>query len=156
PESSKFLDVEGLSALTHHPVRVQYQMPGQQDALPGPDAIAVIPATFNTINKWALGIADTLADGLVSEHMGRGIPSVGVPYLKNELARPPAFPKSVRMLKRCGVRVLYEPKRYPSPQLMPWERVLSELPSQKRVASRDETASENGLEHRPSTYRRAG
>ena len=28
--------------------------------LPEPDAIIVAPATFNTINKWAAGIADTL------------------------------------------------------------------------------------------------
>jgi Flavoprotein len=40
-----------------------------------PDAIIVAPATFNTINKWAVGISDTLALGLLTEAIGR--PALG-------------------------------------------------------------------------------
>jgi flavoprotein len=37
----------------------------------------VAPATFNTINKWAQGISDTLALGLLNEATGLGLPSTG-------------------------------------------------------------------------------
>jgi hypothetical protein len=36
--------------------------------LPPADAIAVAPATYNTINKWAAGISDTLALGILCEY----------------------------------------------------------------------------------------
>jgi flavoprotein len=34
---------------------------------PPPDAITVASATFNTINKWAAGISDTVVLGLLTE-----------------------------------------------------------------------------------------
>jgi hypothetical protein len=41
--------------------------PDEPDVLPPPDAFIIAPATFNTINKLATGISDTLALGLVNE-----------------------------------------------------------------------------------------
>jgi hypothetical protein len=32
------------------------------------------PVTFNTLNKWALGISDTLVLGLLTEAVGLGLP----------------------------------------------------------------------------------
>lgn len=40
--------------------------------MPPADAIAVASATFNTINKWAAGISDTLALGILCEAYGFG------------------------------------------------------------------------------------
>lgn len=127
PEAAKFIDAEQLTRMTNHPVRTGYKLPGQEDALPKPDAIVVIPATFNTINKWALGIADTLAVSILCEHLGSRTPLVAVPYLKDDLAKHPAFNKSLKTLRRCGVHVLYDPKRYAPPTLVPWQAVMSEL-----------------------------
>ncbi len=127
PEATKFVDLSQLEALTTHPVRTEYRSPGQQDPWPGPDAIAVVPATFNTINKWAQGIADTLAVGMLCEHMGRGIPIMAVPCLKDDLAKHPAFPSNMRVLERCGVRFLYEPEKYAAPTIPPWNEILTEL-----------------------------
>ena len=127
PQATKFLDSSQLTALTGHPVRVEYKLPGQDDPLPQPDAIAVVPATFNTINKWALGIADTLAVSVLCEHLGRGIPLVAVPCLKADLAQHPAFRKSISILKRYGVRLLYEPKKYRAPEIVPWTTIVAEL-----------------------------
>jgi len=40
------------------------------------NAIAVAPATFNTVNKLAAGIADTLALGLLCEYLALAVPIV--------------------------------------------------------------------------------
>jgi hypothetical protein len=36
-----------------NPVRTSYKDPDAPDILPPPSAFAAVPATFNTINKWA-------------------------------------------------------------------------------------------------------
>ncbi|MGF0167733.1 flavoprotein, partial [Streptomyces koyangensis] len=60
PTAARWLadSLDGLTALTGHPVRWDYRLPGQPDVWPKPDAVIVAPATFNTINQWALGITD--------------------------------------------------------------------------------------------------
>jgi len=61
PQASKFVDLALLEQLTGYAVRSDYKRPEEPDVLPRTDAIVVFPATFNTLNKWALGISDTLA-----------------------------------------------------------------------------------------------
>ncbi|EFL24501.1 putative membrane protein [Streptomyces himastatinicus ATCC 53653] len=46
-------------------IRSAWRSPGDPRPLPPADAIAVAPATFNTINNWAAGISDTLAVGIL-------------------------------------------------------------------------------------------
>lgn len=99
-------ELEGLTALTGHPVRMRYKLPGQPDVLPPPDAILVAPASFNTINQWAAGTADTLALGLITEGIGKRLPLVALPYLNSAQAAHSAFPRSVDQLRADGVRVL--------------------------------------------------
>src|SRR5437763_541637 len=106
PQARKFIDTGALQRLTGHPVRSEYKNPDEPDILPSPDALIVAPATFNTINKWAAGISDTLALGLLSEAIGKGLPLVALPFLNSAQARHPAFSRSVRELRGCGVRVL--------------------------------------------------
>ncbi len=128
PYATRFIDSPLLEGLTEHPIRSDYKRPGESDALPKADAIVVVPATFNTINKWLLGITDTLATGLLCEAMGRGTPPiVAVPCLKADLARHPAFSKNIALLREYGVHVLHDPERYPSPKIVPWETILDEL-----------------------------
>nr|HET6904960.1 flavoprotein [Ktedonobacteraceae bacterium] len=82
----------------------------------------------NTINKWVLGIADTLAVSILCESLGRGTPPVvAVPYLKPDLARHPAFARNLALLQEHGVRMLYEPETYPSPLMIPWNSILEAL-----------------------------
>ncbi len=90
----------------------------------------VMPATFNTINKWALGIADTLAVSILCEALGRNTPIVAVPYLKLDLARHPVFTKNLTLLRECGIHILYEPERYPPSNRVPWEVMIEELQQQ--------------------------
>jgi hypothetical protein len=91
------------------------------------DAIVVVPATFNTTNKWAAGITDTLATGILCEAMGYNVPIVAVPYLKQQLAQHPVFSKNLALLRECGIHILYEPEQYPSPTIVPWSLILDTL-----------------------------
>jgi len=128
PQGTRFIDAPGLMALTGHLVRNDYKLPGEADPLPKADAIVVVPATFNTVNKVAGGIADTLATAILCEALGRGTPPIVlVPCLKMDLVRHPVFSRSIEMLRGCGVRILHEPERYPSPLMVPWDEILEAL-----------------------------
>jgi phosphopantothenoylcysteine synthetase/decarboxylase len=134
PQATRFIHAQLLTELTGYPVRSDYKLPGEADPLPKADAILVMPATFNTINKWAGGIGDTLAVSILCEALGRSTtPIITIPCLKMDLVRHPVFAKSVALLRECGVGILHEPERYPSPQIVPEEIVLAEL--QKVVPS---------------------
>src|SRR5579859_501711 len=140
PNGKKFLNVPRLAQITGYPIRSEYKQPDEPDLLPRADALVVFPASFNTLNKWALGISDTLAVGLLSEYIGLKMPIVAVPCFKTGggLDTNPAFRRSVRMLRRYGVSVLYEPEIYPPKNQVPANvilEVLSGLVDQKRERS---------------------
>ena len=127
-QASRWFDHSALEVLTGHPVRMDYKLPGEADPLPKADALLVMPATFNTINKWAQGIGDTLVASILCESLGRGTPPiVAVSCLKMDLVRHPAFKKSIVLLRESGVRVLHEPERYPSPLMVPWDEIFETL-----------------------------
>ncbi len=136
PNAVKFMDLARLADLTGHVVRYDYKQPDEPDVLPPADAIVVAPATFNTINKWAAGISDTLALGLLNEAIGLGLPVVAVPFPNVALARHPAFRRSMRDLRSYGVRLVFDPDAHPLPtpnlgpasrDLFPWEALRGEL-----------------------------
>jgi len=114
PSALAFIDRAALEARTGFPVRHRYKNPGTADVLPAADAILVGGASFNTRNKWALGIADTLALGLLTEGIGLGLPLVALPFLNAAQAAHPNFARNVELLRSAGVAVLlggegYEP-----------------------------------------------
>jgi phosphopantothenoylcysteine synthetase/decarboxylase len=136
PSAVKFMDLDHLAELTGHVVRYDYKQPDQPDVLPPADAIVVAPATFNTVNKWAAGISDTLALGLLNEALGLGLPVVAVPFPNVALARHPAFRRSMAELEALGVRLLFDPEAHPLPtpnlgparrELFPWRVLREEL-----------------------------
>jgi hypothetical protein len=137
PTAARWLDADlpDLAELTGHPVRSAYKLPGEPDVLPPPDAILVAPATSNTINKWAAGISDTLALGLITEAIGKRLPLVALPQLNSAQAAHPAFARSVAVLREAGVKVLlgdggYEPNEPGATHVpaFPWEAALAALP----------------------------
>ncbi len=99
-------DLGNLAAATGHPVRSQYKRPGEPDVLPPPDAILVAPATANTIAKWALGISDNLALGLITEALGLPVPIALVPCRNDAQAAHPAHAGHLTTLRGAGVSVL--------------------------------------------------
>jgi phosphopantothenoylcysteine decarboxylase len=139
PQATRWIDLPLLEELSGHIVRTDYKLPGEADPLPPADAILAMPVTFNTINKWAQGIGDTLVTSLLCECLGRGTPPIiAVPCLKMDLVRHPAFAQSTALLRRCGVRILHEPERYKSPLMVPWDEVLVALQEETRRESRHE------------------
>ncbi|WP_248958724.1 flavoprotein [Sphaerisporangium perillae] len=137
PPALDFIDVRALEKQTGRPVRSEYRKPGEPKS-PRADAIIVAPATYNTINKFAQGIADTYALGLLSEAPGLGIPVVILPFVNAALADRAPFRRSVDHLRDEGVRVLIGPGQFephtPSSgadhtDTYPWHLALSALPT---------------------------
>lgn len=102
----RFLDTGRLAKLTGHPLRDDYKFPHEEDVLPPADAFVVAPATFNTVNKLALGISDTVGLGLLNEAIGAGAPVVLAVRTSDGLAAHPAFRPHVDALRDHGVRFL--------------------------------------------------
>ncbi|MGH4023103.1 MAG: flavoprotein [Pseudonocardiaceae bacterium] len=116
PQALKFIDRRTLEQQTGFPVQAEHELDRSSDPLPPPDAMLACPATFNTINKWAYGLADTLALALLTEAVGLDLPLVAAPALNNAQAAHPAFDRSVAALREMGVTVLYGPGIYePAP-----------------------------------------
>lgn len=136
PSALDFIDVPALERQTGRRVRSRYRKPTDPKP-PRADAIAVAPATYNTINKFAQGIADTYALGLLAEAPGLGIPVVVLPFLNSGLAARTPFRQAVATLRAEGVRILLGPGRFePHPPdagpaaaaAFPWHLALAELP----------------------------
>ncbi|MFB7468866.1 flavoprotein [Streptomyces sp. NPDC056224] len=99
--------LDGLAALTGHPVRWQYKLPGEPDVWPTADALLFAPATFNSVNAWALGLTDRFAVGVAAEAAGKGTPVVAMPCTNAALAAHPQFEQSLTVLRGAGVELLY-------------------------------------------------
>ncbi|WP_329274707.1 flavoprotein [Streptomyces sp. NBC_00691] len=127
PAAARWLgdSLDGLAVLTGHPVRWDYELPGQPEVWPPADAILLAPATFNTINQWALGLTDKFVVGVVAEGIGKRIPTVTMPCVNAAYAQHPAFERSVETLRAAGVTVLYGeggfvPNQPGTPEAYPW------------------------------------
>mgnify|MGYP001031745382 CR=1 FL=1 len=135
PDGTKFADVPALTRQTGHPVRSTYKNPGDPDVLPSADAMIVSPATVNTINKWAAGIADTLALGLLVEGLGKGLPIVAMPFTNAAMAAHPAFLASISRLREWDVTVLFGDHVFPLHAPGTGERHLDRFPWDMAVAA---------------------
>jgi phosphopantothenoylcysteine synthetase/decarboxylase len=136
PAALAFIDVAKLEAQTGRLVRSEYRSPGEPRS-PRSDAIIVAPATYNTINKWANGISDTYALGILAEAPGLGIPVVVLPFVNSALAGRAPFMDSVNALRSEGIRLLLGPGEFePHPPGTGAEKV-SDFPWQLAIAEID-------------------
>jgi phosphopantothenoylcysteine synthetase/decarboxylase len=108
PAALEFFDADDIEKLTGNPVRSQYRKPGEPRS-EIPAAIIVAPATYNTINKWAQGISDTYALGILAETTALEVPIVVLPFVNTALAGRQPFRRSVEALRAEGVRILLGP-----------------------------------------------
>jgi phosphopantothenoylcysteine synthetase/decarboxylase len=108
PAALAFLDTAAIETQTSTPVRSQYRSPSEPRSREA-DAIIVAPATYNTINKWAQGISDTYALGVLAETTALGVPIVVLPFVNSALAARAPFRRSVEDLRREEVRILLGP-----------------------------------------------
>jgi len=131
PTAARWLeaDLPALEELTGHPVRSDYKRPGEPDAWPPADVILFAPATFNSVNHWALGLTDRFVVGVVAEAIGKEIPTVTMPCVNSAYAQHPQFHWSVDALRSMGVTVLYGeggfvPNRPGEKRPFPWHLTL--------------------------------
>jgi len=92
--STSWIDEAALGA----PIRRDYRSPAEpkRDARPG--VVVVCPATFNTLNKAAAGIADSYALGVLCEALGAGTPALLVPMVNDRLWGHPSWARSLAIL----------------------------------------------------------
>jgi phosphopantothenoylcysteine synthetase/decarboxylase len=138
PSALAFIDVPKLEAQSGRTVRNEYRSPGEPKS-PQADAIIIAPATYNTINKWANGISDTYALGILAEAPGLGIPVVALPFVNSALAARAAFEDSVNALRSEGVRILLGPGEFePHPPGSGGDRI-PDFPWQLAIAAVSDT-----------------
>lgn len=94
------------SSLNGTPVVAQHRLPGEDKRLPPADAVAVAPLTFNSLNAWVTGIANTYPLATLCAALGRRLPIVAVPFAKEDLAGHPAWLASLAVLQYAGVRTI--------------------------------------------------
>ncbi|WP_341719377.1 flavoprotein [Micromonospora sp. FIMYZ51] len=111
PNGIDFVDAPAIEELTGAAVRSSYQASsGVRRLLPTADALIIAPATYNSINKIALGLADNYAMTSVAELIGRRVPTVIVPFVNAALADRLPFRRAVASLRDEGVRILLGPE----------------------------------------------
>ncbi|MFE6308829.1 flavoprotein [Nocardiopsis sp. NPDC057823] len=127
PTAVGFIDVDALEKQTGRPVRSQHRVPGDARS-PKADAIIVAPATFNTINKLANGIADNYALDVVNEAIGLGIPIVVLPFVNSAYASRTPFQENTKRLQEENVKVLIGQGMFIPHEARSGSRKLSEFP----------------------------
>ncbi|MFN8483124.1 MAG: flavoprotein [Anaerolineae bacterium] len=73
---------------------------------PEPGLVLVAPCTFNTLNKLAQGIADSLPLSLTSEAIGHGGPVLVAPSLNPGLWQHPRTASSLVTLRGWGITIV--------------------------------------------------
>lgn len=92
------------------------------------------PCSFNSLNKLAHGIADTLALSVVAEAIGRGTPVIVGPSLNQPLLDHPVARTSMVALRSWNVNVVPPVDEGDGPRLAPSERLLDAVrPFVRRV-----------------------
>ena len=126
PSALPFLDLDALQAKLGSPVFSSYRQPDEPKRQPPADAAIVAPATYNTINKWAAGIADNYALGTLAELTGQGLPIVALPSVNGPLAANRVFRRSLDELRAAGIRVVHTPGEH-GPDGFPWWSAVEAL-----------------------------
>ena len=83
------------------------------------------PCSFNSLNKLAHGIADSLALSVVAEAIGRGTPVIVAPSLNQPLLDHPQARASLAVLPSWGVTIVPPVDEGEGPRLAPTARLLA-------------------------------
>jgi phosphopantothenoylcysteine synthetase/decarboxylase len=105
--ASAWVDIDDVSAATGAETRIHAQPGATSPRKLLPDVVVVCPATFNTINKVAEGIADTRTHSFLCECVGAGVQMVLVPMINDRLWNHPALGSSMQLLAVAGALFLH-------------------------------------------------
>jgi phosphopantothenoylcysteine synthetase/decarboxylase len=130
PTGLDFHDQARLEQLTGEPVRSAFRKPDTGKPLPPADAVLACPLTFNSVNKFAQGLADNFAIALLCEMAGYLVPTVVVPHCKPQLASHPAFSRSLDTLARMeAVTLMHDPDAPYEHRMPTWRQVIDTVNS---------------------------
>jgi hypothetical protein len=135
PKGAELLDVARVSDLVDYPVRLDYEKPAPP--WPPADLVLVAPATINSLDKFAVGIADSVALGLLTECFGVDVPVVIAPNVNPALARHPRFLENLEELGQWGVHVLFDASAPPPTWMASWYTIIdtcAQLLAQPEIA----------------------
>lgn len=82
------------------------------------------PCSFNSLNKLAHGIADSLALSVTAEAIGRGTPVIVAPSLNAPLLAHPVAQRSLGVLPQWGVTIVPPVDEGEGPRLAPTTQLL--------------------------------
>lgn len=128
-------EIGKIEAVTDLPVRVKPRLPGETSPHPAVHCYAIVPASANTVAKFALGLADNQALTTACEALGgREVPIVVFPRINAAHARQPAWSSHIEALRRSGVHLVYgddvwplhEPRSAPGRDL-PWGPIMDTI-----------------------------
>ena len=151
PDGRRFIDADSLAAQTGHPVRSQYKEPDAPDILPPADAMIVAPLTCNSLAKWAVGISDTLALGLLVEAVGKKLPVAAMPFSNYAQISFPGLQDAIDKLSQWGVTMLVGDDVYKQHEpgtgenyihLFPWELAWQAVQHHPWMAAGNTAATE--------------
>jgi len=105
PNAARVVSPRELGLVPGHRIVESYF---DEAILPSPPlgVTLVAPCTFNSLNKLALGIADTLALSIAAEAIGRGTPVIVAVSVNDPLWAHPRTAESIATLRSWGARVL--------------------------------------------------
>lgn len=105
PDAQRIVSPRDLALVPGHRIVESYF---DAAILPRPPVgvLLVAPCTFNTLNKLAQGIADSLALSIAAEAIGRGTPVIVAVSVNDPLWAHPRAQQSVHELRHWGVMVL--------------------------------------------------
>jgi phosphopantothenoylcysteine decarboxylase len=103
PAAAAWVNHEAVRQATGRGVAVDYRRSDEPKRGPRPAAVAACPLTFNTLNKFAAGISDTYALGVLNEALAAGTLIVAVPMVSDRLWLHPAMRPNINRLVAAGV-----------------------------------------------------
>jgi phosphopantothenoylcysteine synthetase/decarboxylase len=113
PAAEAWVEPASLEAAAEVAVRSAHRSPNEPKDRTRPDVVLVCPATFNTVNKLAVGIADTYAASVLAEALGSRVPIAVVPMVNEKLWGHPAWEPNLAALSASGVTFL-DPRTFAS------------------------------------------
>jgi phosphopantothenoylcysteine synthetase/decarboxylase len=94
---------------------------------PADGPVVVAPCSFNTLNKLAQGIADSLPHSLIADIIGRGLPVIVAISANLALMAHPRAAQSIATLRSWGVSVIDPVELNGELTMAPTEAILQAL-----------------------------
>lgn len=105
--SLHWFDAEEAEQVSGHALQTRMRVHGEPLFQPLGDQVLVAPGGFNSISKFALGLADDMPSGLVCEAIGRGVPVTIEVQVGPGFAGHPILGTHLDALEAAGVELVF-------------------------------------------------